>query len=287
MRLPISIRSIWASAGRCLRLRKHGKPLFTGCVILGCCALMSNTSVEDEAEADGRLELARESMNQWVETRRILSKEKAAWAIGRELLEDRILLVEREIEDLQGRLDAARVSIAEADLKRAELIAKNEEFKQAAGSLVDAVAPLEVRTRRLAERLPEPIRDSLQRLIQRLPVESKEIEMSLSERFQNVVGILNFVDKANRNVELTSEVRTLADGTRAEVATLYIGVARAYYVSVDKTLAGIGTPAVGGWNWVSANSEASQIARAVAILKDEETAAFVRLPIEQRSRRKQ
>jgi hypothetical protein len=127
--------------------------------------------------------------------------------------------------------------------------------------------------------MPDRVREHVVPLSQRLPDDPDNAKESLSQRFQNVVGILNELNKANREVIVASEVRTLADGTSAEVAALYVGVGQAYYATVNGTDAGTGTPGPDGWKWAPANDAAAAITAAIAILRNEQVAGFERLPV--------
>ncbi|MBZ0257309.1 DUF3450 domain-containing protein, partial [bacterium] len=117
-------------------------------------------------------------------------------------------------------------------------------------------------------------------LSQRLPDGSEEIKISVSERFQNVVGILNEVDKFNRDISVNSEVHELPDGSSAEVSALYLGIGQSYYVGSNGSVAGVGTVSDQEWAWKPANDAAAQISQAIAILKNELPALFVLLPVE-------
>ncbi|MGQ0552974.1 MAG: DUF3450 family protein [Planctomycetota bacterium] len=231
---------------------------------------------EGRAAVDG----ARAALEKWVETRRIVSAERRDWALGREILSDRIALVRREIDSLRGSISEAEQSIAEADRKRAELVADNERLQQAGQSLRGTVVTLEASTRSLLQRLPDPIRERVKPLSQRLPDEGAESKLSLGERFQNVVGILNEVNKFQREITVTSEVRTLPSGAQAEVTALYVGIGQAYYVSGDGRSAGVGRASAEGWIWSEANAAAAEIAAAIAIHKNEQVADFVQLPFQ-------
>jgi len=221
----------------------------------------------------------RSVLEQWVETNRVLSRERLDWKLGKEMLTERIDLVRREIASLRERIAEAEESIAEADEKRAGLLEENEQLEQAAASLEEIVTSLEARTRELLARLPEPIRERVRPLSQGMPEEGGETDHSLSERFQYVVGILNEVNKFNREITLTSEVRTLADGTTAEVTAMYVGIGHAYYTTNAGDAAGVGRAGPDGWTWTPANEAAPQIAAAIAILRDEEVAGFARIPV--------
>jgi hypothetical protein len=232
-----------------------------------------------EPSARESIDNVRAAMEKWVETRRVISKERQEWALGREILNERIELVQRQIASLREEMGKAEESISEADKKRVELVKENDELKNAAETLAGIVAQLEVRTLALVKRLPDPIRDRIKPLTQRLPADPAETKLSLAMRFQNVIGILNEVNKFNRAIEMTSEVRTLDDGTVAEVTALYIGLGQAYYTGANGTLAGVGRPSEDGWRWEPANDAATGIAEAVAILKNEKGASFVPLPV--------
>ncbi len=221
----------------------------------------------------------RATMEKWVETQRVISKEKQEWALGREMLNERIAVVEREIASLREKIDQAKESISDADKKRVELVDENEKLKSAAGMLAGTVAKLESRTAVLISRLPDPIRDRIKPLSQSLPQDPNATKLSLAQRFQNVVGILNEVNKFNREITVTSEVRTLADGNAAEVAAIYVGLGQAYYTGANGAVAGVGRPSESGWSWEPANDSARQIADAIAILKNEKVASFVLLPL--------
>jgi DNA anti-recombination protein RmuC len=221
----------------------------------------------------------RAALEKWVETRRVISKEKQDWALGREMLNERIKLVQRDIESLREKTNQAQKSINEADEKRAELVEENEKLKSAAKTFSGIMTKLETRTAVLIKRLPDPIRERIKPLSQRLPENPNETKLSLAQRFQNVIGILNEVNKFNREITMTSEVLTLANGSAAEVTSLYIGLGQSYYTGANGTAAGVGRPSENGWNWQPANEAADRIADAVAILKDEKVAGFVPLPI--------
>jgi hypothetical protein len=248
-------------------------------LLLGAMLCLAGSKVASADDGADEIDEARTALEKWVETRRILSAEKRDWVLGREMLNERIELVQREIDSLRERIRDAEASIAEADKKRAELIEENEALEESSGVLATVLVGLENRTRDLLRRLPDPVRERIQPLSQRIPEDPEDTRLSVADRFMNVVGILNDVNKFNREITVTSEVRTLPDGASAAVTALYVGIGQAYYVNADATVAGIGTPSPEGWVWKPANEAARAIADAVAILENEKVAEFVRLPI--------
>jgi hypothetical protein len=248
-------------------------------LLTSAICLLSSGDLFSET-TDGDVDKTRAVLEKWVETRRIISQEKHDFELAREMLSERIELVGREIESLRAKISKTRESLTETDKKQAELLEENEKLKETSASLSGITIDLEVKTNELLKRLPDPIRERVKPLTQRMPKNPKETKLSLSERFQNIVGILNEVYKFNREVTVTSEVRKLPDGTSVEVTVLYIGIGQAYYVNGKGDVAGRGTVSAEGWVWTPANESAVKIAKAIAIFKNETTAAFVQLPIE-------
>ncbi len=250
-----------------------------GLTVLVAAIVGSSTVISADSNA-AAIDKTRATLEQWVQTQRVISQERKDWALAREILGQKIDLVQREIESLQGKIKDANTSIADADTKRAELIKDNDKLKDASSALSKTLVTLEDRIKRLTRRLPDPIRERIKPLSQRIPDKPDQTNLSISERFQNIVGILNEVDKFNRDITVTSEVRNLPDGSSVEVATLYIGIGQAYYVGAKGTVAGSGIPTDQGWAWKPNNQFAPQISELIAIFKNEKAASFVRVPVE-------
>ena len=235
---------------------------------------------QEEATTEEHIDRTRTSIEQWVQNRRVISKERQEWALGKEMLKDRIELVQSEIESLEDKIKETHKSINEADKSRVALVEENEALKHAAQSLAGMVTTFEQRTLSLNQRLPEPLRDRLKSLCQRIPKDPNNTKLSLSQRYMNVAGILNEINKFNREINMTTEMRILPDGSSAEVTAVYLGLGQAYYTGANGTIAGIGRPAQDGWHWEPANEIAAEIADVVLILKNEKVAGFVPVPVQ-------
>ncbi|MBL8738666.1 MAG: DUF3450 family protein [Planctomycetes bacterium] len=246
-------------------------------IVLFACSLSLGLSAQDNAEAVAN---TRATVEKWVEARNLVSKELRDWAQGKEALAARMDVVRRDIEKLRKGIADAEAQVVEADKKRATLLEDNEQRKAGADRLTTRVAELEARLATQLPRLPEPLRDKLKPLTQRLPRAGETTKQSLAERWQNVVGVLNELDKWQREVVVTSELRQLGDGQSVEVAVLYLGLGQAFYASGNGKVAGFGHPTADGWQWKQANELAAEVLRTIAIYKNEQVAAFVRLPVQ-------
>jgi hypothetical protein len=222
----------------------------------------------------------RDTLEKWIETQRLISMEKQDWRTGRELLEERTELVQREIASFREKTAQATNDIGEADLKLAEMKAENDELKTATEGLEAAIVGLEARVQDLLARSPEPIRQRVKPLSQRIPKNPAETETGMPERFQNVIGILNEMNKFCREITEASEVRDLPDGSSAEVSVLYLGLGQAYYCNLNGGVAGVGRPAEEGWAWEPLNPLAPSMAEVLAVHRNEKPAVYVPLPVE-------
>lgn len=225
------------------------------------------------------LDETRLTLNKWIETQQIISKERNDWQQGKEILQGRIELVGKEVGVLKDRITQSELAVVESNKKRDELVAENEQLKAVTAQLSDAVTTMEDQVRKLAKLMPEPVNAKLLPLMQRMPADPANTRVSTAERFQNVLGILNELNKANSEISVSYEIRTLADGSSSEVQVFYVGLAQAYYIS-PRGLAGIGRPTEDGWKWESASAAtSSQITQALEIIQGKQTPSFVPLPI--------
>lgn len=262
-------------ATRDVRSRRWGGRLLVA-LLVGTTLLVSRSSAEEEAGIDQ----TRTALEQWVQNRRTIAKEKRDWALGKEVLNNRIEIVQNEIASLRSKIDAESKKVDTAEAERAELEQQSRKLKQATEELEGTVVELEGRIKRLLPRLPMPIRERVKPLSQRIPENPEETEQTVSERFVNVVGILQEVNKFNNQITHHIERRTLPDGTTAEVTTLYLGIGRAYYVNAEAGVAGTGTASADGWAWTPADDQVAVIARAIAIIKGERPASYVPVSLE-------
>lgn len=253
-------------------------PLAASCGIAFCAAIAMGDG--DPAGSVERIERTRDTLERWVETRRVISRENADWALGRELLAERIRVVEADIAAMRTAIAEAEAGMADAERQARELDAERDTLTAASRELASRAAALETRTKELVAKLPEPIRERIRPFSQLLPADPTTSDLSVPKRYGPVIGILNEINKFHRNIAVESEIRALPDGTSIAVTTVYLGLGCAFYVNEGHTHAGTGTLGASGWTWTPRNEAAKDIAAAIAILKDEAPARFVRIPLD-------
>ena len=261
------------------RLSKSNRSTWAATLGLGAI-LFSAGAVASQSDGNVDVEATRQALEEWTETKQIISKERNDWMLGREILQNQIELTERQIEAAREKISDAEGRIGEADTKLSKL--EEEEADLAATSAVvgDLLSGLEGRVSALLKKLPPSTGSIIDTLSQRLPQnEEQAAKQSLSDRFLTITGILNDLNKFQREVKLVTEIRKLADGSEVEVGTLYLGLGQAFYANEAGTVGGVGSATEEGWTWTPLDAEAEKIAQLLRIAGGEDPAAFVQLPI--------
>lgn len=241
------------------------------------CALIAAAGA---AWAQEPMESAKENLEKWLETQRLISKEAQDWRVGKELLQERIDLIKRESDTLLEKIAQTKKESAESAKKVAELKEKKQTLKDGVKPLVDDIKHLELRTLAILPWTPEPVRLRVAPLSQRIPANPAETKLSLSERYQNVIGTLNELNKAARELAVSGEVHKLADGRQVEATVFYIGLSQAYYVNEKSGVAGIGKLGpLGTWVWEERNDLVRPVSQVLGIYRSEKPAAYVALPV--------
>jgi hypothetical protein len=241
----------------------------------------ASAAVKPDADATPKaptLEETRLTLSKWIETQQIISKERNDWQQGKEILQGRVELVGKEVTQLKDRIAQSEAAVQESNRKRDELAKQNAQLKETSAQLASSVTQMEARVRKLAKVAPEGVAKRLEPLLQRIPADPASTRVSVAERFQNVLGILNELNKANSEITIAYEIRQLSDGSSSEVQVIYVGLAQAYYLS-PRGEAGIGRPTDEGWTWSPAGEQADEIYTALEIIQGKHPPAFVALPV--------
>ncbi len=252
--------------------------LVAGAALTGSC-LLTSARQADPAPAAADPDAARSTISKWIATQQIIIKESKEWQQGKEILQSRIELMEQEIASLEAKVAEAQAGTREADRKEGELTGESRILEQRATGLASQVTDLEGAIKTVHGTLPPPVQERLAPLYQRIPQDPASTKASVGERYQNILGILNEINKSNGEILLVNEIRALSDGTPSEVKSVYVGLGQAYYLSASGE-AGVGRPAVSGWEWTPANELAPNIQQVVDILTNKGSPKFVPLPVE-------
>ncbi len=230
------------------------------------------------------LQLARELLNKYYETEKLLGQEQADWRLGKELLQSRVDLMEAQLKELATKTADENSKITESDTERVKLDTENQELAKTQTMQLDAIEKLEARVRKLWPLLPEILQTKVRGQYERMPaadMSRADIKASIGERFLAVLAVLNETTKFHSDVTVVNERRKLASGQELEVETLYFGLGIGYFAGADPAnpVAGMLVPSETGWEVVEIPQAAAQVADAIAMYKSAKLAEFVPLPV--------
>ncbi|MFQ3223923.1 MAG: hypothetical protein ACI8Z5_000162 [Lentimonas sp.] len=228
--------------------------------------------------AQDSLQDTRNVLNQWVETRQIISKENSDWLVEESILQDTQSLLTNELTRLEETLNTLQSSATAAEDERSTLTEEKEQLSAASHVVESTIGALEVQMKEIIKTLPEPLVNKIKPLIRRLPEDPDNNTLSLGERVQNIVGILSQADKFNTTITAISESREISKGKVVEVRTLYWGLAMAYFVDASGEYAGIGFPGEDGWEWPQIDGAGPSIQQLLGVYEGNEDIQFVEVP---------
>ena len=246
--------------------------------LLVLIALAGSLSAIQAAEV---LESARSTLQQWVETRQIIAEEKTAWMAEEKTLNESIEFMQAEIESLQSAIADAKEDIGTQDETQSQLKTEIAESEEAIAIVKAAIPVFEKKLLELASIFPAVFEEKVATQMRRIPDPdlSREVDVPVEERVQNVISILKNIEYFNKTINLGSELRE-SNGVTVEVRTLYVGFGQAYFADEAMTTAGYGYPVVGkGWEWIERPDIAQAVTDAILVADNRKPAVFVNVPV--------
>jgi hypothetical protein len=245
-------------------------------IMVGCLGQLPG------ATADVSLSGTRDVMRQWIETKRVTGEARHSWAAEKELIEASIRMFEREVGDLAGRMESLGAESETVLRERGEL--EEEKVRLAAASLrmSELATELEGRMVKLSARLPRPLQQRIEPWLGRFPEDPQMTRLTAGQRMQNLVGLINEVDRFSGAITVESEIRRNPAGLEVQVETLYLGLAQGYFVGEQGRFAGVTTPSDAGWLEEVRPELGVRIQRAIAMYRNQQPAAFIQMPFQTR-----
>ena len=227
--------------------------------------------------AEPSISETRLTLEKWVETRQLISKTRSDWQSDKELIDQTTQLFQRELKSVEEQMAKLGTNSVQVDKERAEAEALKTSSAQALDRARQFAAGFEVQLRNLVPRLPAPLQEILKPALSRIPADANT-RMTMAERMQVIVGILNELDKFNNAVSVFSEKRKNQKGEEVAVETVYVGLGAAYFVNAAGDFAGTGAPGPSGWEWTPKPELAASVRDVIRIYRNERPATFISLP---------
>jgi predicted nucleic acid-binding Zn-ribbon protein len=231
------------------------------------------------AAASTAMDETRSLLQQWAATQRLISSERTEWETGKAMLEGRIQLLKSSIEETEKKIAEAKTKLEDAKKRTAEAEAEKAQIKEASDALIAAAPELEKGVKDLFKRVPGIVQEKVKVLHDRIPKEGADLKnITAAERFQNVLGILNELNKANNELNSLPEIHDLGNGKKAEVKVVYVGLGQGYFVNSNGDIGGLGLPSETGWVWNTDAAIAPKMRELVEVMKKAVAPKLVELP---------
>lgn len=234
---------------------------------------------KNSTASNTNLNLARETIREWVEVRSIISKERNEWEIEKSYLNDLALLLEAEKSTLQEQLASISSTRTKADKERLDLLNEKDEIEKSHAAITETVTGYIHQLKTLSSFLPDPLKEkSSDYFTLALKSESEPLEDTINNLIKMVYEIEQFDNKVN----LGNKVLTLSINEKKvqrEVKVVFIGLGQAFYVDYDANLAGYGYPTTQGWVWVENNALKEKVNAAVNLYLGRKNPSLIEMPI--------
>lgn len=231
------------------------------------------------AAAAAAMDETRGLLQQWAATQRMITSERTEWETGKAMLEGRIQLLKASIEETEKKIAEANTKLEDAKKRTAEAEAEKAQIKEASDALIAEAPALEKGVKDLFNRVPGIVQEKVKVLHDRIPKEGADLKnITAAERFQNVLGILNELNKANNELNTLPEIHDLGNGKKAEVKVVYVGLGQGYFVNSNGDIGGLGLPSGQGWTWNTDAAIGPKMRELVEVMKKAVAPKLVELP---------
>ena len=220
-------------------------------------------------------------IQEWVQTEQLISEETTEWNIEKAALLDIRDALKTEIIELDKRLEESEEEAVGAAKQRTELLEQKDEIEETTRSLLDGVDALQIQVEEAFKLLPTPLAKRLQPFRQKLKSQIGSNNISLRQRVDTLLSLLQAVSLYHRNISLERQEFSLEDGVSREFQVLYFGLGIAYFVNESGTVAGYGSPNKSGWVWKRDDSLALEISTGVDMVNNRAMPRFLKLPFPQ------
>lgn len=197
---------------------------------------------------------------------------QSQWRDEQAMLQQRLVLLQREAEQLRLSLRARKDNLDEVESEREALLARQNRLEAEQQQADQMSQRVTTQLERYAPLLPP----SLQAHWQHTQGDSSEV----SRQLQDVIDKLDSLLRSQGRVQVQNGRITLADGERLHVKQLYFGSQYAWFVTDDQSRAGVGLAQAGQWQWhVLPTIRSATIAQAIAMVEQRQLPDYLALPL--------
>ena len=231
-------------------------------------ALLVTPTFAAETES---IQSVEKSATEWVKIRLETVRLETEWASDQVLLKSTINALKERAQLMEEKRGELKAKTAEERAELDTLLAKQKASATEAELVEKRLKDLSAQLLALRPTLPPRLSDALEMSFRSLA----ETELSVGERMQFAMTVLNRCAQFNRSINLGSEVLTLDGESGAKsLDVIYWGLSHAYALDSAAGKAWFGSPGVERWQW-EPMPEPERVAKLMAIHNDKADPAFV------------
>jgi len=216
---------------------------------------------------------AEEMIRQWVQTEKLLGKEKADWLREKEHLSDLLGLYEKEMKLLSEEL-AEIASADQDDEKKVKLEKDIAGYDAERRKLRVYLLELKPRVQAVVKRFPEPLKQQISETTDALNAATSD--KSARDILMPIISIVEAANSFNSGIFRTSQ-KVIVGGEDWQAEVMYLGLSRAYFSVGEKS--GVGVPGANGWEWSQNDELTEQIKQAMSVYDKTTQPELIALPL--------
>ncbi|VUD41874.1 hypothetical protein TDB9533_00578 [Thalassocella blandensis] len=253
------------------QMRQHAGRWLLGSLLLISHLCTASTTSDTDALVQKWLDLEHQS-----------SALHSEWQRQKPILQQRLDLLKKEKQQLQGMLQNHQSQRSEVESKRAALLAEQNAMEQHQQTLNSQLVKLREQLNVIQHLLPPPLQQQWQAEQQVLENQRAETgEANTSTQLQVSLAQLSKLMEFDKRITVHEMNLTAPSGQDVRVKQLYLGLGSAWFVSGDGSYAGTGQASANGWQWAfQAGLDGSVIQQAIAIYEKHAEADFISLPLD-------
>lgn len=218
-------------------------------------------------------------MTQWLSLEQQRSQIQAHWRQKHISLQQQLDLLTREAESLQEILADNSQQHDAVNQQRLALLEQQTSLETNQDQVTQTLVQASAAIHQIAVQLPPPLADQWQPKLAQLD----RPQANNSDKLAIVLELLSQLTNFQDRVVLHQTTMTFAEQQTHQVAQIYLGIARGWYVSSDGQFAGYGQASATGWQWQTQDEipelDAQQLQDLVAMLQDPTRAELISLPV--------
>lgn len=220
-------------------------------------------------------------VGRWIGLRTTMAQEERSWAARQDQWLAEINLLEQESKALDQQMATFGETASSEEQAQAQLLKHKQAMRAELGRLAPVLDRAERELITWETRLPKSLRLPLAPLFKALPKTSADAEKrEVTHRVQTLVSLFTQIENLQHGFHTTREMVEIEAGTRRQVDVLYVGLARAFAVSLGDDWAAVGTPGDHEWHWQAQPEHAAAVRNAINLLKRQKAAELVHLPMQ-------